>query len=70
MKSKEWELASVIPEGGRNTDTIATLIKGSYLKMCDDIQEANVESPNLFTITVDKYNWIISIEAITKQKGD
>jgi len=70
MGSKTWEMASVIPEGARNTDSIATSIKGSYLKMCDNIQRANVESPNLFTITVDKYNWVIGIKATTKEKGD
>jgi len=75
---KVWEMASVIPEGGRNDDSIGTFIKGSYLKMCDDIQKAwsKGEPPDLFNITVDKSRWVIGIKAtksildIGKEKGD
>lgn len=70
MESKDWEMASVIPEGGRNNDAIGTSIKGSYLKMCDDIQKANMQPPNLFTITVDKSRWVIGIKATVNKKEE
>lgn len=67
---KVWEMASKIPEGGRNDNSIAMSIKGSYLKMCDDIQKSNVESADVFEITVDKSRWVLGIKAIIREKGD